>query len=99
MPDQLLVYSIENPLVTISKNFWSWGVMIIRLDIDLGELVKVVQKTCRAGKGVGGWVKRYGSCCVLWPLCVFGCSSAAVMEGVCVSGFRGLGLCIFGTVV
>jgi hypothetical protein len=50
MPDQLLICSIENPLMIISINSQSWGqeVMVIRLVIDYGELVKVALKK-------GGW--------------------------------------------
>jgi hypothetical protein len=52
----------------------------------------------RAGQGVGGWVKSYGVCWVLWPLCVFGCISVVVVEGACVRDCMGLGLCTVGTV-
>jgi hypothetical protein len=45
-----------------------------------------------------GWEKRYVGCWVLWPLCVLGCISTAVMEGACVRNCRGLGLCMVGTV-
>jgi hypothetical protein len=38
------------------------GVMVIRLAIDYGKLVKVALKKGVVGKGVGGWVKSYGSC-------------------------------------
>jgi hypothetical protein len=48
MPDQLFTYYTENPLMIISINNGCW-VMVIRLAIDFGELVKVVQK--------GGWEK------------------------------------------
>jgi hypothetical protein len=45
MPDQLLMYSIENPLMIISINSQSWGgIMVIRLVSDYGELVKVALK-------------------------------------------------------
>jgi hypothetical protein len=69
--------------------------MVISLVIDFGELVKVALK--KAGKG-GGWVKMYGGCWALWSLCVFGCISVVVVEGVCVRDCRGLGLCAVGTV-
>jgi hypothetical protein len=48
-------------------------------------------------KEVDEWVKIYGGCWVLWPLCVFGCISI-VVEGVCVRDCRGVGLCTFGRV-
>jgi hypothetical protein len=35
---------------------------------------------------------------VLWPLCVFGCISVVVVEGVCVKDCRGLELYTIGTV-
>jgi hypothetical protein len=35
---------------------------------------------------------------VLWPMCVFGCISVVVVDGVCVRYCRGLGLCTVGTV-
>jgi hypothetical protein len=44
------------------------------------------------------WGKRYGGCCVSGPLCVFGCSSAVVVECACVKDCRGLGVCMVGTV-
>jgi hypothetical protein len=47
------------------------------------------------GKGMGEWGKRCGDCWVLWPLCVFGCISVVVVEGL--QG-GGLWLCIVGTV-
>jgi uncharacterized membrane protein YcfT len=34
MPDQLFMYYIENPLIIISINYGSWGVMVISLDIE-----------------------------------------------------------------
>jgi hypothetical protein len=40
------------------------GVMVIRLVIDFGELVKVTLKV-GAGKGGGGLGKKYGGCWVL----------------------------------
>jgi hypothetical protein len=67
-------------------------VIVIRLVIDFGEFIKAVLK-----RGVGGWEKRYGSCWVLWPLCVFG-YIFVVVEGACVRDFRGLGLYTVGTV-
>jgi hypothetical protein len=37
--------SIENPLMRISINSWSWErVMVIRIVLDCGELVKVALK-------------------------------------------------------
>jgi hypothetical protein len=68
--------------------------MVIKLVIDYAELVKVALKESGVRKGVGGWVKRYGCCCILWPLCVFGCISIVVMEGVCIRDCRVLGLCV-----
>jgi hypothetical protein len=54
MPDYLLTYSIENSLIIISINSQIWGgVMVIRLVIDFGELVKVPLK-----KGEG-WEKEW----------------------------------------
>jgi len=46
----------------------------------------------------GGWGKKYGGCCVLWPLCLFGCISVVVVEGACVRGCMGLGVCTVGIV-
>jgi hypothetical protein len=83
MPDQLLTYYIENPLIIISINTESWWrVIVIRLAIDLGELVKAVKK----GNGKrDGWVgKRYGDSWILWTLCLFGCISAVIVEDACV---------------
>jgi hypothetical protein len=71
-------------------------VMVIRLVIDFGELVKVVLK--RRGGKRGGWGKRYGGCWVLWPLCELGCISVIVVEGACVRDCRGPELCTVGTV-
>jgi hypothetical protein len=68
------------------------GVMVIRLVTDYGELVKV-----RAGKRVGGYVKSYGGCWVLWPFCVFWSISVVVVESVCVRICRGL-VCAVGRV-
>jgi hypothetical protein len=54
MPDQLLMYCVENPFMIIFINSWSWGVlMVIRLVIDFGDLVKVALKNVEVGKGVG----------------------------------------------
>jgi hypothetical protein len=42
-----------------------------------------------------GWLsggKQCGGCCFFWSLCVFGCISVVVEEGVCIRGCRGLGL-------
>jgi hypothetical protein len=64
--------------------------VVIRL--VLGKLVKVVIKK------VGGYGRKHGGCWVLWPLCVFGCISVAVVDGACVRDCMGLGLCIVGTV-
>jgi hypothetical protein len=48
MSDKFLMYCIENPLMIISINSQSWGrVMVIRLVIDYGELVKVALKKRR----------------------------------------------------
>jgi hypothetical protein len=55
-------------------------------------------KTGEVGKGVSGCVKSYGGCWFLWPLCVLGYISVVVVEGVCVSNCRGLGLCAVGRV-
>jgi hypothetical protein len=56
MPGQLFTYYIENSLMIKFINSGSWGVMVIRLVIDLGELVKVALNV-GMGKGVGGWGK------------------------------------------
>jgi hypothetical protein len=58
MPDQLLMYSVENPLMIISITVGGGEVMVIRLVIDYGELVKVALKK----KGVAWevqWVGRF----------------------------------------
>jgi hypothetical protein len=34
MLDEVFTYYVENPLVIISINNGSWGVMVIRLDIE-----------------------------------------------------------------
>jgi hypothetical protein len=55
MPDQLLIYSIENSLMIISINCLSWVCeMVIKIAIDYGELVKVAQK--RGGGKRSGWM-------------------------------------------
>jgi hypothetical protein len=75
MPDQLLTYSIENPLVIISINSLSLGVvMVIRL-------VKVALKKGGAEKGVSG-LRSMGA---LWSLCVwvyFCCSGGCLCQGL-----------------
>jgi hypothetical protein len=93
IPDKLLMYSVENPLMIISINSWSWGVTVIRLVKDYGELVKVGQKNKEwvVGKGLSGWVESYGDFWVLWPQCVFRCISVVVVEGVCVRDVRSCG--------
>jgi hypothetical protein len=40
MPDQLLTYYVENPLVITSINSSSLGVMVIGLDIEIWEIGK-----------------------------------------------------------
>jgi hypothetical protein len=58
IPDQLFTYYIENPLMIISINSGSWGqVMVTRLVIDFGELLKVVLKKRggKKGRGEGVW--------------------------------------------
>jgi hypothetical protein len=71
--------------------------MVVRLDIEIwvigkcGTKMKVGMKKC-------GWDKNFGTCWVLWPLCMFGCISVAVVEGACVRDCRGLGLCTVGIV-
>jgi hypothetical protein len=64
MPDLLFTYYIENSLVIISINSGSWGVMVIRLDIEIWVIGKGGTKW-GVGKGVGGWGKNYGDCWVL----------------------------------
>jgi hypothetical protein len=49
-------------------------------------------------KVMGGWLKSYEGCWVLWPLYVFRCISIVVGEGVFVRNLRGLGLYTVGTV-
>jgi hypothetical protein len=52
MPDQLFTYYIENTLMIISINR-VWGrVMVIKLVIDFGKLIKVALKR-GMGKGMG----------------------------------------------
>jgi hypothetical protein len=96
MPDQLFIYYIEIALMIISINSGSWGrVMVIRLVVNFGELVKVALK--KGGKK--GWMgKRYGGSWGLWPLFVFECISFVVVDGACVKDCRGLGLCTVGAV-
>jgi hypothetical protein len=48
-----LKYYIENPLMVISTNSWSWGILVIRLVTDFGELPKVA--LIKAGHEKG-WV-------------------------------------------
>jgi hypothetical protein len=56
MPNQLFTYYIENPLMIKSVNSRSWGVMVIRLVIDVGELVKVtLKRRGRKGEGEEVW--------------------------------------------
>jgi hypothetical protein len=71
--------------------------VIIRLDIEILEIDKGGTKK-GGGNGVGGWGKMYGVCWVLWPFCVFGCISVAVVEGAYIRDCRELGLYIIGTV-
>jgi hypothetical protein len=40
----------------------------------------------------------YGGCWVLWPLSVFVCISAVIVESARVRECKDLGLCIVGTV-
>jgi hypothetical protein len=44
MTYQLFAYYIGNPLMIISINCGRWRVVVIRLVIDFGELVKVALK-------------------------------------------------------
>jgi hypothetical protein len=92
------MYSMEIPLMIISINSRSWGVMVIRLVIDHGELVKMALK--KREEWEKEWVGElsFGSYWVLWPLCVFGCISVVVVEGACVRGCKELGLCKVGRV-
>jgi hypothetical protein len=58
MTDQLFTYYIENPLMIISITSGSWGgLMVIRIVIDFGELVKVELK---GGKGWEGRETLWG---------------------------------------
>jgi hypothetical protein len=93
MPGQLFTYYIENPLVTISINSRSWGGNGYLSRLRIWEIGKDCTKSVCVGKE---WV--VGSCCILWPLCVFGYISVVVMEGACVRNCRGLGLCTVGIV-
>jgi hypothetical protein len=55
MPAQLVTYYIENPLMIFSINNRSWwGVIVISLVIDFGELVKVALKEEWKKVWVGG---------------------------------------------
>jgi hypothetical protein len=65
MPDQLLTYYIENPLMIISINSGNWRLMVIRLAIETRVIGKGVTKKRGVKRGVGG--KRYGGC---WVLCL-----------------------------
>jgi hypothetical protein len=50
MSEQLFMYYIENPLVIIYINSGSWGVMVIRLDIETWVIGKDGTK-----RGLGKW--------------------------------------------
>jgi hypothetical protein len=94
MPNQLFTYYIENPLMIISINSESWGVMVIRLDIEIYDIVKgALKEEVRKGMVVRNW---YVGCWVFWSLCMFGCISVVVVEGACVRDCRGQGLCTVG---
>jgi hypothetical protein len=61
--------------------------MVSRLNIEIWVIDKGGTK--RGGKKRGVWGgKWYGSCWVLWPLCMFWCISIVLMEGA-VSGIVG----------
>jgi hypothetical protein len=62
------------------------GVIVIRLVIYFGELVKVALKG-RVGKRVGGG-RGYRTAGLLWPLCVCECIFLLWWR-VCVSGTAG----------
>jgi hypothetical protein len=94
MPAQLVTYYIENPLMIFSINNRSWwGVIVISLVIDFGELVKVALKEEWKKVWVGG-LRSMG----LLNFVAFVCIFVVVVEGVCVRDCKVLGLCTFGTV-
>jgi hypothetical protein len=98
MPDQMFTYYIENPLMIVSVNsvIWLGEVMVNWLAIEIWEICKGGTKKRRAGKRVV--VREEVWCCwVLWPLCLFGSISVAVVVGPCVRDCRGLRLCTVGT--
>jgi hypothetical protein len=64
--------------------------MVVRLVIDIGELLKLVLKS-GVGNVVGVWRKSYAGCWIVWPLCVFGCIYVVVVEGAFVKIAVGLG--------
>jgi hypothetical protein len=67
-------------------------VIVIRLVIDFGELVKVALKG-GVGKGLGGCGKRYGSC---WVSCPCVCLGVFLLLSwkVLVSGIAGGWACV-----
>jgi hypothetical protein len=86
MPGQLFIYYIANPLVTISINTGSLErVMVIRLVIDFGELVKVALR--RGGEKRSGWVGEFLRVllCFVALVCVlvcFCCSGGCLCQGL-----------------
>jgi hypothetical protein len=56
--------------------------MVVRLEIETWVFDK------HSSKRGSGWGKRYGSCWILWSLCVFGCISTFVVQNA-VSGIAG----------
>jgi hypothetical protein len=96
MPDQLFTYFIENPLMIISINSGSWGIMVIRLVIDFGKLVKVALKRSGVEKGSGEEVwELLGFVALVCVLVIF----VLLQWKVLVSGnCKGLGLCTVGIV-
>jgi hypothetical protein len=69
--------------------------MVVWLDIETRVIGKGGAKRGWMG-GWDGWRNRYGCCCILCPLCMFGCIFNIVVEGACVKDCMGLGLCTVG---
>jgi hypothetical protein len=83
MPDQLFIYSLENPLMIISINSWSYGGYWL---LALGELVKIaLKRDWEVGKGVD-WGKDMGVAGFCRPCVCFGvyfcCSGGCLCQGL-----------------
>jgi hypothetical protein len=55
MPNQLFTCYIENPLIIISINSGSWGVMVVWLEIKTWVIGKSGTKRGGRGRGVAGF--------------------------------------------